>query len=350
MKRINNCLVIEGGGQRYYKELDFLKGFSIIAIILRHLIGDYFGIEGTIFRKIALLGGAGIHVFFFCSGFGLYLSYLHRPLTFTDFIRRRFGKIYLPYIFIVVISFVVPFIYQSPDRVGALFSHIFLYKMFMPEYIASFGQQMWYISTVFQFYVIFIFLCKVKKRMSDKAFFVLSLAASVFWWIFIICIGKSGERVWNGFFLQYLWEFSFGMILANYLYKGNSIVISGEKIGITALVGIGLYGIMGTAGGIFSAVNDIPGFFGFTAAALFVYSFKWKRLNYFFIKTALFSYELYLIHILIFEIIYAFLPNSLIVRSIFGCAAFGISYITASFIRSLFNFLRDYKGGSFAGK
>lgn len=45
-----------------------------------------------------------------CSGFGLYLSYLNKPLTYSQFLKRRFLKVYLPYIIIILVSALIPFI------------------------------------------------------------------------------------------------------------------------------------------------------------------------------------------------------------------------------------------------
>lgn len=56
--------------------VDYLKGFSIFTIALMHLIQMMPNIP-SILRKLSSIGGTGVHVFFLCSGFGLYLSYLH---------------------------------------------------------------------------------------------------------------------------------------------------------------------------------------------------------------------------------------------------------------------------------
>ena len=70
--------------------------------------------------KASAIGGTGVHVFFFCSGFGLYLSYLRKPIGFVDFMQKRMLKIYVPYIIVIFISaFVnnpVPVSLLSGDR------------------------------------------------------------------------------------------------------------------------------------------------------------------------------------------------------------------------------------------
>lgn len=61
---------------------------------IMHLMG-MLGLSG-IMAKVASFGGAGAHVYIFCSGFGLYLSHLNKPLTYRPFLCRRFSRTYLP--------------------------------------------------------------------------------------------------------------------------------------------------------------------------------------------------------------------------------------------------------------
>ena len=69
--------------------VDFLRGFSIFTIVLMHLVQSY-PLPGFL-QKATSLGGAGVHVFILCSGFGLYLSSLYKPLTYGQFLKRRFS-------------------------------------------------------------------------------------------------------------------------------------------------------------------------------------------------------------------------------------------------------------------
>ena len=74
--------------------VNFLRGYSIFTIVLMHLMQSYPLLSWAM--KATSFGGAGVHVFILCSGFGLYISYLNRPLGYKDFLRKRFGRIYWP--------------------------------------------------------------------------------------------------------------------------------------------------------------------------------------------------------------------------------------------------------------
>ena len=103
-----------------------LKGFSIFTIVFMHLIQRLPSIPHKL-STMSSIGGTGVHVFFLCSGIGLYLSYLKKRISYWDFIRKRFRKIYLSYIVVVLISFYIPWMYAGGDRITALLSHIFLF-------------------------------------------------------------------------------------------------------------------------------------------------------------------------------------------------------------------------------
>ena len=121
------------GGYRKYKEISFLRGFSITTVVLMHLLQVFvaYGEIPHLLRLAASLGGTGGHVFVFCSGFGLYLSYLRTPIGVGIFFKKRFLKIYIPYILFIIIEFFLPHTADQSILIKQLLSHIFLYKMFL---------------------------------------------------------------------------------------------------------------------------------------------------------------------------------------------------------------------------
>ena len=138
--------------------IDFLRGYSIFTIVIMHLL---FGLAmPNVVRNALSFGGAGVHVFVLVSGFGLCLSQMNKPLGYFQFLKRRFLKVYIPYIIIIAISALIPFGY-SGDRFLAFLSHVFLFKMFDNGLMSSFGAQFWFVSMIICFYLIFPFLYKM---------------------------------------------------------------------------------------------------------------------------------------------------------------------------------------------
>lgn len=287
--------------------INFFKGISITAIILYHLIAFYLDVPNII--KIASnFGGAGVHIFLFCSGFGLAISQLNNPLNYNEFIKRRFIKIYIPYILVIFISFFTPIICEN-NRFIALLSHIFLFKMFNSEYISSFGMQFWYISTLFQFYFLFPLLIILNKKIGDKKFIIFSTLISFLWMLFTSLFNLANNRVFGSFFLQYLWEFSLGIVLANNYYNNTYSFmkkISQKEIVIITILSLILFGCTSFFSN-FKSFNDFFSFLSFGGICLLLFNFNILKTIFTYVNK--YSYEIYLTHILIFEICFNYFNN-----------------------------------------
>lgn len=314
--------------------VDYMKGISILGIVLFHLISNYLNLNSLI-KLASNFGGAGVHIFIICSGFGLYLSYLRKPVTFKQFIQHRFRKLYLPYVIIVLISFLFPFMYVGKDRILALLSHLLLFKMFIPSFESSFGVQMWFISTIFQFYFVFILLCKFKKTSGNFVFLLSSILISISWAVLVILIHRQDVRVWNSFFFQYLWEFSLGMFLGEQFFKNNITFLSKVKIHTIIpflLLFFSIYLAMSFKGGILKSFNDPFSAASFGGVAIVFY--KLKFFKKYILKLNSFSYELFLCHILIFSVLFEF-ANKNIPNLILGVVAFILSILSAIFFMKI---------------
>ena len=139
--------------------VDFLRGFSIFTIVLMHLVQSY-PLPGLL-QKATSFGGAGVHVFILCSGFGLYLSSLYKPLAYGQFLKRRFSKVYIPYLIVVIISALYFGLVCGQDVLNSLLGSVFLFKMFVPSLECAFGGQMWFVSTIIQFYLFWPLIVKL---------------------------------------------------------------------------------------------------------------------------------------------------------------------------------------------
>ncbi|MQB75669.1 acyltransferase family protein [Limosilactobacillus reuteri] len=328
MKNPHGITIQKKAGTRYVPIINLLKGFSIFTIVLMHLV-QMTPKMPHIISSLASIGGTGVHVFFLCSGIGLYMSHLNKPLTFIGFIKKRFLKIYIPYAIIVLISACLPWMYTGKDRILAVFSHLFLFKMFFSQYENSFGIQFWFISTIIQLYFLFIPITHIKKQLKNNLlFFLLFLFISIFWWVYCYFIGKSNVRIYNSFCLQYIWEFALGFIIGEYLYNGKKFFINKKWLIIFALFGLFLQAIMAFSSDKLKIFNDIPALIGYSSLALLLLEIKIIR------KTcksfSSYSYEFYLVHILIFITAYHFfIAPTLFLQILFGMIVFTISLITA---------------------
>ena len=281
------------------KKLDvvnFLRGYSIFTIVIMHLVG-MLGISG-IWEKAAAFGGAGVHVFILCSGFGLYLSYLRKPLGYIAFLKKRFTKIYMP-MAVLCVATAVWMACMGREWFMPLLGNLLLFKMFVPELESSrCGLCLLSFSSILLGLLLSSYLTFGGVK--------LALIVSLLWSTSVGLLGYAEERVWNSFFLQYLWEFCLGMKMAE-IYHGNpkALEVPQWKYLLPLCVaGVGVTGIMGFAGWPWKLYNDIPSLVGYMSLALVIYKVGIKPLNRLLEWTNRFSYEWYLVHMFVFDIIF----------------------------------------------
>lgn len=297
------------------EEIDFLRGYSIFTIILMHLVRPS---SAGLIKTALSFGGAGVHVFILVSGFGLYLSYLINPLSYQDFLKKRFMRVYLPYLFIVLL-FAAYFGCLGRFDMLTLSSHVFLFKMFNHTWDTSYAYSLWFLSTIFQFYLFWPIILKIAK---SKQGLLISIAISICWATLVGLMGKQGDRAWASFFLQYLWEFVLGMKLAEiYRKMPEKIIVPSYWVLLVGTVGgMVLSGIMGKIGGVLKLYNDFPSLLGYLSLALLIYKIAIPVINKFFLFTNKISYEWYLLHGFTFLVFrHAFLSSMPIFPALLLC-------------------------------
>ena len=113
-----------------------LKGIAIVMIILCHIVG-VFGV-----RYATPLGGIGVSIFLFISGYGLNESYKKNGLN--NFISKRVKKVLIPYWIIVIIDEFI-----NRNSISVLLKEVVLLKT--PNF-------MWFIQYIVTLYLLFYLL------------------------------------------------------------------------------------------------------------------------------------------------------------------------------------------------
>lgn len=317
------------GDEKRTAAVDFLRGFSIFTIVLMHLVQGFLGELPTLVYQAAALGGTGAHVFLFCSGFGLCSSHLRRPLYPGQFLARRLGKVYLPYLPVVLVSACVPALCAGVDRLGAVAAHAFLYKMFVPRYMESLGMHFWFVSTILQLYLLFLPLCALRRRLGLRGLIAVGAGVSVAWWLILSATGFYVERVWNSFCAQFLWEFVLGMAAAEYLHHGGMICLRPLWLGAAAVAGLSLQAVVALWGGYpLRLFNDVPALVGYGALALLLYCLGRGWLDRIFVALSTISYPWYLTHILVFTLVFS-LGGEILPKYFLAVLAFALSLLVA---------------------
>lgn len=153
-------------------------------------------------------------------------------------------------------------------------------------------------------------------------FFWIGMSISVVWWIILLILNRGEERIWNVFFLQYLWEFMLGMIVAYKVYNGSSYKIRLRTIITMAAIGISVEGITGAVGGILRSFSDLFCSMGFLSIIAIIYLLDIKFINRSLIKISNISYEIYLLHWLVLSVAFRYIHfNDLVGQFLFGLLA-----------------------------
>ncbi|BDS11457.1 acyltransferase family protein [Aureispira anguillae] len=285
-----------------FEIVDFLKGYSIFATMTFHYC-RHLKLSNPL-EGIVSFGGTGIHLFIVLSGFGLYYSYIRKPLPYLPFLKKRISKVYAPYIFVVLLSALLSmFIPIYENSLYALGGHIFLYKMFDEHIIGSYGYPMWFISMILQFYFTFHLIVWCKSKLKNRTFLIASFFISISWALVVFLMNKESERVWNSFFLQYFWEFSLGMVLAEKVFENEGLLEKNPNQSLLLIIGVincifcGFLGMK--AGDVGKLFNDFFALTGSACLATFLYNVKIKPLNQLFLFVGKISTAVYLLHILV---------------------------------------------------
>jgi len=162
------------------------------------------------------------------------------------------------------------------------------------------------------------------------------LVVSLIWSTIVGILGLEEERPWGSFFLQYLWEFGLGMWIAERCMMADG---KGEKLMeiqtykwwwliLGAAGGLGMSAFMAWNGGILKLYNDIPSLVGYISVALLIYKIGVKVVNRFFEWANSFSYELYLVHSLVFTVV-AYLLTSILPLPTLKVVEFVVAYLLA---------------------
>ncbi|MCQ2527732.1 MAG: acyltransferase [Saccharofermentans sp.] len=202
----------------------YLRGISALFVVFAHyfIFSEKEGVKFNSIIQFAVdqIGGIGVLLFFFVSGYGVYFSYKNRKPT-LDFLLRRVKTVYIPYVIIKLVFLVVNLIL---NRVESIPKAIF--------YIITVED--WFIHVILILYILFFVFWKLDTR----KFFIATLISNAALTVIYILLERP-----IGFF-NALWLFTAGMFMAeareaiNKFFQTKLFV----KIAIcfVAFVGLGL--------------------------------------------------------------------------------------------------------------
>lgn len=226
---------------------------AVLTMVISHGLSVL--LPNTDYANFQIFKPLAIGLLVLIIGFCWHWSFLHRPITYFKFLRSKVLKAYLPYVLFVFLVFVIGHFFEVyPHGLDHFWGHVLLYKMFHEGYILSYGEPLGWFATLVQFYLFFFILKELCSDLGRLPFLGFTFVLSILWVWFINYMGYGDLRVWNGFFLNYLWLFGLGMGLASWLHQKGKIIIKNKR-----LLGFGSSGfILAVIIGLFMGVEIGP--------------------------------------------------------------------------------------------
>lgn len=170
------------------KCIDLLKIIGIILIMLRHVHWFFqVPVSQILSGMQALCGELGVHIFLFCSGFGLTYSAIKKQTIDTrQFLIGRLKRIYPLYI----ISLVLYIFFVAKIDLLNFFFHAFFFHSFLLQYSHN-PEPLWFMGVIFQLYLIYPLLFKLIKY--SKLLFLITVVSSYL--LNYLMIGQITEQI-----------------------------------------------------------------------------------------------------------------------------------------------------------
>ena len=219
-----------------YGAIDGLRAFSAIGIVLMHVRanGNY-EIPGFIYNRLISSFTDLVFLFMIVSGFsvccGYYEKAVNNQLSWGDFYKKRFAKVWPFFALLCAIDFVLS---PSLNSLYEVLANLTLCFGLLPNADISVIGVSWFLGVVFVFYLLFPFICWLladKKR----AWLAFGVALMLNW---LCCVRfEAGRRSFAysaAFFLAGGLIFLYKEQLTRFVRKGKIFVLLGAAVSAAA--------------------------------------------------------------------------------------------------------------------
>lgn len=195
----------------------FLRGIAMLMVIFSHYFewGAQFVGNEKVAEYIASLGDPGVGIFFFLSGYALYLGYGRSDKkTDKSYLWKRFKNMYFPYLLIAtIIALLSDNIHETKDVIRLIT-----------------GADYWFIIIIILIYVAFYFVGKLPKyRVFIMTVFIIDMSL----WLYI------NEFV--DFWYTANWCFALGLIWAKMFGDKNCFTLNIKDYALSFVGRLSLY-------------------------------------------------------------------------------------------------------------
>jgi peptidoglycan/LPS O-acetylase OafA/YrhL len=246
--------------------IDALRGAAALGVVLYHTVGTNARFGPRVLNWLAIpvlpairFGYVGVFLFFVISGFCIHLSRAKaqaenkRPVGFKAFWKRRFGRLYPPYLVALILylgiaAFTTRF-ELTTFYIWDVVSHLLMLHNLDSHTVYSINGVFWTLAIEEQLYLAYFLLLFLRKRWGWQRTLVACLAARVLWFVFItairerykvdIPISEGAASHWFTWALGALSvEAMFGLVkLPGWLYRRRlALLFLAGSVGLTFLL------------------------------------------------------------------------------------------------------------------
>lgn len=314
--------------------LNIAKALAILGILFFHFIMDIGKLPHETDKIVSLLtlpskvGAQGVFFFFFASGYGLMMSLIHRQGKSdfnVPFLKKRLFKLFPSYLLsiILIISIYLLFNIQT-DRISTLgiVSDLLFIRNFSETTIHGLNGNWWFVATVVQLYIMFMFLSHWFVQTSIYKLITIGFFIDITYKVIVSSLNTYGViamdagilNPYTAFFLNYTAIFFLGIATAKYMSRCPINLRFPYLLSLILLIPIGEYiGYKFALSGTGRIFNDL--FFAITYVpfllllGLLITRLLSQNITVFFLFISAISYEIYLVHHPIIKLILHLLPN-----------------------------------------
>ncbi|TDF96611.1 acyltransferase [Paenibacillus piri] len=205
------------------EEIQYLRGFAFLAVVLQHAIGHYAylpeaGLQDGVLLGILLIASKfAVPLFIFITGLVLFYNY-RDPVSYGSFLRKRCKDIVLPY---AVWTVVYGLLFGGDHGTAWAWIKQFVLDLFTGK--ASY--HLWYVVMVIQLYIVFPWLQPLLLRIHKSlkswqltAWFIVLAAFYVWLTGQVSVIGSAAEKLQLPVLTPFFTEYADRNALYFYLY------------------------------------------------------------------------------------------------------------------------------------
>ncbi|WP_069660296.1 acyltransferase family protein [Arcticibacter eurypsychrophilus] len=315
------------------KELDVLRGFAALNVVLFHYTSRFREIYGHNYpvKYDWIYGHYGVELFFVISGFVIYMT-LQKVNNVKEFAFKRFTRLYPTYWICLLITLSIISLWKQPGKEGftvyeiimnlSMIQGVFEVRNIDGAYWSLLPELFFYTAMAFIYYL--GWLPKVK---------VLALT-----WLLLMLLNRQGLFPFGAYFLNFKYGMFFlaGILFYNLKFNNGGFT---DHLLIAACLGTGIW-IHQSAGCIYA----------FTGIFFLFYLFVYNKLKVLNIRPLVFlgyvSYPLYLLHqnigFILMKTLKLYISNEFVVIFLCVVILIGIAWLVARYLeKPILYFLRN---------